>query len=114
MTAIVNAGLAVRVTLKSPNAVVGITTSAAGNVATVTVQIDPAGVYLLRAWLADNADGSSPTLEQPSVTRDVQWWPVTTAAGTWTCTIEHAAARTWYLAVVVLGIVSTTDSLEFT
>ena len=114
MTAIVQAGLAAEVSLKSPNAVVSIETEAAGNVITVTVTVDPGGVYLLRAWLADNADGSTPTLTPPDTSRDVDWWAVTNASGVWTKQITHTGTNTWYMGVVVVGVVTTTGSLEFT
>ncbi len=95
---------AASVTHASGASSVGVGVTIAGDIATVTVTVVPARVYLLRAWLADDAAGTIPTLTFPDTSLDISWWPVTNAAGVWTVNIEHTGVYTWYFHAAPISV----------
>lgn len=103
MVAILSAGIECQVSLKSPNAVGTVAVSVSGNTAAFTLTIDPAGVYVVRAWLADDTSGElSDTMPDASGIKD--WGDVLTDAnGQRTFTVTHAGAHSWYFCWAVIA-----------
>ena len=115
MTALVNAGIAAKISLKAPNAVGSVSVSTSGNTATVTLTVDPAGVYVVRAWLADDTSGAlTKTVPDGSGVRE---WndALTDANGQATFTVQHAGAHNWYFCWAIMAYRNINpNALEFT
>ena len=115
MVAILNAGIEAQVSLKSPNAVGSLAVSVSGNVATFTLTISPAGVYIVRFWLSDDTTGElSDTTPDVSGVKD--WGDVlTNSSGVKVFTVEHAGAHSWYPCWAVIAYRNINDTAtEFT
>ena len=114
MVAILNAGIEAQISLKAPNAVGAVAVDVSGNVATITLTLEPAGVYLVRAWLADDTGGTlTDTLPDTSGVR--QWDIITDSNGQYVFTVEHSGVQSWYCHWAVLAWVNAnTTALEFT
>ncbi len=115
MTAILNAGIEAQVTLKTPNAVGTVAVDLTGDVGTFTLTIDPAGVYIVRAWLSDDT-GKTLTATTPDVSGVRDWRDVLTDAnGKYVFTVEHTGAHSWYFCWAVLAsVASTAAATEWT
>lgn len=110
MVAILNPGLTAEISMKAPNAVGGVTQSVSGNIVDFTLTLDPAGVYVVRAWLSDDTTGAlSGTTPDTSGVKD--WGDVLTDAnGQRVFRVEHAGAHSWYFCWAVIAFRSITDS----
>jgi hypothetical protein len=111
-TATVEAGGGNTATVISPsgNITIGIEVSVAGDVATIAVQVAPAGVYVIKAWLSDDADGAL-TATTPNVSGVREWQVITAVDGTHTFTVEDTGSRTWYFRAAPLGIPTGTEAV---
>jgi hypothetical protein len=107
-------GLAVEVSIATPNTPYLITVSGSGTTRTVQLQVDHTGFWLFKLWLVDSdSDPRSPTLVPPSGGATVEWFKVTDSTGLLEMTITHEGTRDWYLAAVLIGPVATSSVISF-
>ena len=115
MVAILNAGMEMQITLKTPNAIGAVTLSTSGNVTTITLTIDPAGLYFGRAWLAEqNASPAIPSTVLPDVSGVVEWDIYTDANGQAVFHVEHTGAHIWDFRYAILGYINDGGEIEHT
>ena len=106
-------GLAIKVSTKSPNVPFLIAVVGTGTTRTVTISVDYAGNFLIRAWLCNSADPQDVTVAPPSGDATTQWLESTNASGVWTKQITHDASGTWYMAAVIVGPVAMSAAIAF-
>ena len=102
--AIVNAGMEASVSLASPNGIGLVVISVSGTTATITLTIEPDGIYQLNAWLSDDTSGAL-TSTPPDTSGTLEWRDVLTdSSGQYVFTVQHVGAvREWYFCYTVGG-----------
>ena len=108
-------GLAVAVSLKTPNAPFEMAVTGAGSTKTVTLTVGLTGFWLFRIWLVDlNTAPQERTLTPPDGEEHTLWDEITNSSGVLTKEITHnGAADSWYLAAVLVGPVGVSSVIQF-
>ena len=108
-----HSGVKVQISSKAANVAFAMTVAGTGHTRTVTFATDVAAQYRIDVWLEEAAVATGQLSRVlPDGNQQVEWMIVTTAAGTYTLTITHSGAHTWYPKACLVGPVCNGDALD--